>query len=219
MGQKVHPIGYRLGYNRTWLSRWYSKSHYRQWLHEDLAIRREIKQRYYHAGISRIEIERFPGRMRVIIYAARPGLIIGHRGREIERLNRELSVRYQVEVTTRVMEVERPELDAQIVAENIATQLERRVSFRRAMRRAVDSAMRYGAKGIKVRCKGRLAGAEIARAEWYLVGRLPLNTLKADIDYGLAVAKTKYGTIGVKVWIYRGDKTSYLPGVDETESR
>ncbi len=211
MGQKVHPIGFRLGYNRTWLSRWYTKKYYRQWLHEDLAIRREIKHRYYHANISRIEIERYPERMRIIIHAARPGLIIGHRGREVERLNRIISERYGIkEVRVSVIEIERPELDAQIVAENVALQLERRVNFRRAMRRAVDAAIRFGAKGVKIRCKGRLGGAEIARAEWYLVGRLPLNTLKADIDYGFAVAKTKYGTIGVKVWIYKGDKTSYL---------
>ena len=217
MGQKVHPIGFRLGYNRTWLSRWYTKKYYRQWLHEDLAIRREIKSRYYHANISRIEIERYPERMRIIIHAARPGLIIGHRGREVERLNRSISERYGIrEVRVSVIEIERPELDAQIVAENVALQLERRVNFRRAMRRAVDAAIRFGAKGVKIRCKGRLGGAEIARAEWYLVGRLPLNTLKADIDYGFAVAKTKYGTIGVKVWIYKGDKTSYL---EETARR
>jgi small subunit ribosomal protein S3 len=212
LGQKVHPYGFRLGYNRTWLSRWYSKRFYTPWLHQDLAIRREIKQRYYHASISRIEIERYPERMRVIIHAARPGLIIGHRGREVEQLNRSLSERYGIrEVRVSVVEVERPELDAQIAAENIALQLERRVNFRRAMRRAVDAAIRFGAKGVRVRCKGRLAGAEIARAEWYLVGRLPLNTLRADIDYGFAIARTKYGTIGVKVWIYKGDKTGYLP--------
>jgi len=211
LGQKVHPIGFRIGINKTWLSRWYSRQNYRFWLHEDLAIRREIKERYYHAGIAKIEIERFPGRMRIRIHAARPGLIIGHRGREIENMNRTLSARYGLDVHTTVIEIDRPELDAQIVAENVALQLQRRVSFRRAMRRAVDSAIRYGAKGVKIRCKGRLGGAEIARAEWYLVGRLPLNTLKADIDYGFAVARTKYGTIGVKVWIYKGEKTSYLP--------
>ena len=211
MGQKVHPVAMRIGINRSWQSRWYQRLNYKYWFHEDHAIRREIKQKYFHAGISKIEIERFPGRMRVRIHAARPGLIIGHRGREIEGLNRSLSTRYGLEVHTTVIEVERPEMDAQIVAENVALQLQRRVSFRRAMRRAVDSAVRYGAKGVRIRCKGRLAGAEIARAEWYLVGRLPLNTLKADIDYGFAVAKTKYGTIGVKVWIYKGEKTSYLP--------
>lgn len=210
MGQKVHPTAIRIGVNRTWQSRWYQRLQYKYWFHQDRVIRHEIKQRYYHAGISRVEVERFPGRLRIRIIAARPGLIIGHRGREIETLNRTLSARYGLDVHTTVIEIERPELDALVVAENIAMQLQRRVSFRRAMRRAVESAIRFGAKGVRIRCKGRLAGAEIARAEWYLVGRLPLNTLKSDIDYGYAVAKTKYGTIGVKVWIYKGVKTSYL---------
>lgn len=207
MGQKVNPIGLRIGITRTWDSRWFAKGkEFAEAVKEDYEIRRHIKQRLKHAGIPRIEIERAPGRVRIIIHAARPGIVIGKKGAEIERLKQELSrIVGQKEIAIDIQEVRRPELEAQLVAENIAVQLERRVSFRRAMKRAVALALRFGAQGIRVQCKGRLGGAEIARKEWYREGRVPLHTLRADIDYGFAEALTKYGVIGVKVWIFKGE--------------
>ena len=207
MGQKVNPIGLRIGITRTWDSRWFGKGkEFAEAVKEDYEIRRHIKQRLKHAGIPRIEIERAPGRVRIIIHAARPGIVIGKKGAEIERLKQELSrIVGQKEIAIDIQEVRRPELEAQLVAENIAVQLERRVSFRRAMKRAVALALRFGAQGIRVQCKGRLGGAEIARKEWYREGRVPLHTLRADIDYGFAEALTKYGVIGVKVWIFKGE--------------
>ncbi|QJA05734.1 30S ribosomal protein S3 [Thermosulfurimonas marina] len=207
MGQKVNPIGLRIGITRTWDSRWFGKGkEFAEAVKEDYEIRRHIKERLKHAGIPRIEIERAPGRVRIIIHAARPGIVIGKKGAEIERLKQELSrIVGQKEIAIDIQEVRRPELEAQLVAENIAVQLERRVSFRRAMKRAVALALRFGAQGIRVQCKGRLGGAEIARKEWYREGRVPLHTLRADIDYGFAEALTKYGVIGVKVWIFKGE--------------
>ncbi|HLV01980.1 MAG TPA: 30S ribosomal protein S3 [Acidobacteriota bacterium] len=205
MGQKVHPYGFRLGVNRTWKSRWFAKKNYGDLLHEDLEIKKLLKSRFYHAGISSIEIERAANKLTVVVHTSRPGIIIGRKGSEIEKLKTDLQRKTGREVFINIQEVHKPELDAQLVAESIAQQLEKRVAFRRAMRRAVDTALRFGAKGIKVRCAGRLNGAEIARAEWYLHGRLPLHTLRADIDYGFAQAYTTYGVIGVKVWVYKGE--------------
>ncbi len=205
MGQKVHPYGFRLGYNRTWKSRWFATKEYGSLLHEDLAIKRDLKKQFYHSGISSIEIERAANKLTVIIRTSRPGIIIGRKGSEIDKLKGELQARTGREVFINIQEVHKPELDAQLVAESIATQLEKRIAFRRAMRRSVDTSLRFGAKGIRVRCAGRLNGAEIARAEWYLQGQLPLHTLRADIEYGFAQAYTTYGVIGVKVWIYKGD--------------
>lgn len=209
MGQKVHPYGYRLAFNKTWYSRWYAKREYGEYLLQDLQIRGEIKRRYYHAGISSIEIERVANKIRIFIKAVRPVLVIGQKGSLVNEMKKRFEELTDKEVFINVGEVNKPELDAQIVAENVALQLEKRVAFRRAMRRAVESALRMGAMGIKIRCKGRLNGVEIARAEWYLFGRLPLHTLKADIDYGFAEAKTTYGVIGVKVWINKGEKIAY----------
>ena len=205
MGQKVHPYGFRLGYNRTWKSRWFAKKDYGKLLHEDLQIKKTLKQRFAHAGVSEIEIERAANKLTVILRTSRPGIIIGRKGSEIDKLKADLQASTGKEVFINIQEVNKPELDAQLVGESIAQQLVKRVAFRRAMRRAVDTALRFGAKGIKVRCSGRLNGAEIARSEWYLHGRLPLHTLRADIDYGFAQAFTTYGAIGVKVWIYKGD--------------
>ncbi len=205
MGQKVHPYGFRLGVNRTWKSRWFAKKHYGDLLHEDLRIKKMLKRRFYSAGISRIETERAANKLTVIIHTSRPGIIIGRKGSEIEKLKAELQRETGREVFISIQEVNKPELDPQLVAENIAQQLEKRVAFRRAMRRSVDTALRFGAAGIKVCCAGRLNGAEIARTEWYLHGRLPLHTLRADIDYGFAEAYTTYGVVGVKVWVYRGE--------------
>ncbi len=207
MGQKVNPIGLRIGITRTWDSRWVAKpSEFPKFVYEDYLIRRYLKEKYYHAGIPKIEIERAGTNVKIIIHAARPGIVIGKKGAEIEKIKSELKKQFKdrdIEVV--VEEVRRPELEAQLVAENIAQQIEKRVSFRRAMKRAVALVMRYGAQGVKVECSGRLGGAEIARSEWYRVGRVPLSTLRADIDYGFAVAVTKYGTIGVKVWIFKGE--------------
>jgi small subunit ribosomal protein S3 len=207
LGQKVNPIGLRIGITRTWDSRWVAKpSEFSKFVYEDYLIRKYLKGKYYHAGIPKIEIERAGTNVRIIIHAARPGIVIGKKGAEIEKIKSELKKQFKdrdIEVT--VEEVRRPELEAQLVAENIAQQIEKRVSFRRAMKRAVALVMRYGAQGVKVECSGRLGGAEIARSEWYRVGRVPLTTLRADIDYGFAVAVTKYGTIGVKVWIFKGE--------------
>lgn len=205
MGQKVHPYGFRLGYNRTWKSRWFAKKDYGKLLHEDLEIKKSLKQRFFHAGISRIEIERAANKLTIIVHTSRPGIIIGRKGSEIDKLKNDLQAATGREVFINIQEVHKPELDAQLVAESIAQQLVKRVAFRRAMRRAVDTSLRFGAQGVKVRCSGRLNGAEIARSEWYLHGRLPLHTLRADIDYGFAEAFTTYGAIGVKVWIYKGD--------------
>jgi small subunit ribosomal protein S3 len=209
VGHKTHPIGQRIGIIRTWESRWYREKGYAEQLHEDLQIRKYIKDRLYHAGISRIEIERLGEKegqkIRVIIHTARPGIIIGKKGAEVEKLRKDLEQMTGKQVSVDIKEIRKPELDAQLVAENIALQLEKRVAYRRAMKKAVASAMRFGAQGIKVQCAGRLAGAEIARREWYREGRVPLHTFRADIDYGFAEAKTTYGVIGVKVWIYKGD--------------
>lgn len=205
MGQKVHPYGFRLGYNRTWKSRWFATKEYGALLHEDLKIKKNLKGQFYHAGISSIEIERAANKLTVAIRTSRPGIIIGRKGSEIDRLKADLQRATGREVFVNIQEVQNPELDAQLVSESIATQLIKRIAFRRAMRRAVDTAIRFGAKGIKVRCGGRLNGAEIARAEWYLQGQLPLHTLRADIEYGFSEAFTNYGVIGVKVWIYKGD--------------
>ncbi len=220
MGQKTHPYGFRIGFNKGWRSRWFAKGkEYAELIHQDLAIKREIKNRYFHAGISSIEIERVADKMRIIINTARSGIIIGRGGKEIEALRNEIQKITNKEVYIDIQEILKPELDAQLVAEGIALQLEKRVSYRRAMRKAVDSALRMGAKGIKVMCSGRLGGVEIARSEWYLYGQLPLQTLRADIDYGFAEAFTTYGQIGVKVWIYKGDmdKIKFSPSPQTME--
>ena len=206
MGQKTHPYGFRLGYNKPWRSRWYAGKDYAELLHEDVRLRRHLKDRLRSAGISAIDIERAANKLVIRLYTARPGIIIGRKGAEIDKLKAEVQKRTKREVHIDIQEVHRPETDAQLVAESIALQLEKRVAFRRAMRKAVDSALRFGCKGIKVRVAGRLNGAEIARKEWYLQGRLPLQTLRADIDYGTAEAHTTYGVIGVKCWIYQGEK-------------
>lgn len=205
MGQKTYPIGNRLGIIRTWDSRWYARKDYADCLVEDVSIRRAIKGRLYHAGISKVEIERFGEKIRIGVYTARPGIVIGKKGAEAERLRKDMEAFTGKEVSIDIKEVRKPEIDAQLVAENIAMQLEKRVAFRRAMKKAVASSMRFGALGIKVMCSGRLAGAEIARTEWYKDGRIPLHTFRADIDYGFAEARTTYGIIGVKVWLYHGD--------------
>jgi len=205
LGQKTHPIGSRLGIIKTWDSRWFAKKGYTSFLYEDLSIRRLIKDKLFHAGVSKIEIERTGQNVRVIIYAARPGIIIGKKGAEVDKLKKDLEQFTSKQVTIDIKEIGKPEVDAQLVAENIAVQLEKRVAFRKAMKKAVTSALRFGALGVKVACAGRLAGAEIARSGWYREGRVPLHTFRSDIDFGLAEAKTTYGKIGVKVWIYKGD--------------
>jgi len=206
LGQKTHPYGFRLGYNKAWRSRWFANREYADLLHEDVLLRKQLKERLKSAGVDAIEVERAANKLVVRIYTARPGIIIGRKGSEIDKLKNEVQKRTNREVHIDIQEVHRPELDAQLVAESIALQLEKRVAFRRAMRKAVDSALRFGCKGIKVRVAGRLNGAEIARKEWYLQGRLPLQTLRADIEYGTAEAETTYGVIGVKCWIYQGEK-------------
>lgn len=205
MGQKVHPRGFRIGVIEGWDSVWFSKRDYVSFLHEDLALRKFLKARLYHAGISRIEIERAANKAKVNIFTARPGIVIGKKGAEIERLKEDLQKVSKRETFLNIHEVRRPDLDAQLVAENVALQLERRVAFRRAMKEAVGRALRMGAQGIRIQCSGRLGGAEIARREWYREGRVPLHTLRADISYGLAEAKTTYGIIGVKAWVCRGE--------------
>jgi small subunit ribosomal protein S3 len=205
MGQKVHPYGFRLGVNKPWRSRWFTVRDYAKLLVEDVKLKAELKEKLKAAGVSSVEVERPGNKLRLIIRTARPGIVIGRKGAEIEKLKIDLQKRTNRDVFIDILEVNKPELDAQLVAENIALQLEKRVGFRRAMRKAVDSALRFGCKGIKVRVSGRLNGNEIARSEWYLQGRLPLHTLRADIDYGFAEAHTTYGIIGVKTWIYRGD--------------
>jgi len=212
MGQKVNPIGLRLGINRTWNSRWYANSpDYGNLLHEDLQIRDHLQKKLVQAGVSRIIIERPAKKARVTIHAARPGIIIGKKGADIEKLRLELSSMTGSDVTLNIVEIRKPELDAKLVAENIAQQLERRVAFRRAMKRSVQSAMRLGAGGIRINCGGRLGGAEIARMEWYREGRVPLHTLRADVDYGTATAQTTYGACGVKVWVFKGEVLAHDP--------
>jgi small subunit ribosomal protein S3 len=205
MGQKVHPYGFRLGFNKTWRSRWFAKQNYSKLLQEDLELKKTLTDRLKSAGVSLIEVDRPGNKLRVTIRTSRPGIIIGRKGAEIEKLKQDLAKKTKREVFIDIQEVHKPELDAQLVSESIALQLEKRVAFRRAMRKAVDSALRFGCKGIKVRVSGRLNGAEIARSEWYLQGQLPLHTLRADIDYGFTEAHTTYGVIGIKAWVYRGE--------------
>ena len=205
MGQKVHPVGLRLGIIKSWDSKWFAKKEYAKLVQEDARIREFLKEKLYHAGISQIEIARAADRARIRIHTARPGIVIGKKGSEIEALKRQLEQMVRREILIDIQEVRKPEMDATLVAENIALQLTRRVAFRRAMKKAVSSALKFGAKGVRVACAGRLGGAEMARREWYREGRVPLHTLRADIDYGTAVAKTTYGIIGVKVWIFKGE--------------
>ena len=215
MGQKVNPIGLRLGINRTWDSRWYADDDYANLLHEDLRLRDYLFKRLSQAGISRVVIERPAKRARVTIHTARPGVVIGKKGTDIEQLRQDLSKMIGNEVALNIVEVRKPEIEAKLVAENISQQLERRVAFRRAMKRAVQSAMRLGALGIRINCSGRLGGAEIARTEWYREGRVPLHTLRADVDYGTATAHTTYGTCGVKVWVFKGEIMEHDPAAQE----
>ncbi|MCE5194589.1 MAG: 30S ribosomal protein S3 [Nitrospiraceae bacterium] len=205
MGQKAHPIGNRIGITRTWDSRWYLKKGYADQLVEDITIRKIIKQKLFHAGVARLEIERAGQKIRLIIHTARPGIIIGKKGAEVEKLRKEIEVMSGKQVSIDIKEIRKPEVDSQLVSENIALQLEKRIAFRRAMKKAVMSARRFGAQGIKVQCSGRLGGSEIARTEWYREGRVPLHTFRADIDYGFSEALTTYGKIGIKVWIYNGE--------------
>ncbi len=209
MGQKVNPIGFRLGIIKTWDSKWYAKADYAKLLHEDLKLKAFLKKRLYSSGVSKIEIERAANKAKINIYTARPGLIIGKKGSEVETLKKELAKLTSNEIYLNIQEVRKPELDAQLVAENVALQLERRIAFRRAMKKSVTSSLKFGAKGIRITCSGRLGGAEMSRTEWYREGRVPLHTLRADIDYGFAEAKTTYGLIGVKVLIFKGE---ILPG-------
>jgi small subunit ribosomal protein S3 len=212
MGQKVHPIGYRLGFTKTWNSRWYAEKDYARLLHEDLLIRGMVKDKLSHAGVSRVEIERSGNQAKVNIYTARPGIIIGRKGAEVDKLKAGLEAKTGRQVYINIKEIRRPEIDAQLLAENVALQLAKRVAFRRAMKKSVQAALRLGAQGIKITCRGRLGGSEIARREWYREGRVPLHTLRADIDYGLAESHTTFGRIGVKVWIYKGE---VLPGMNQ----
>ncbi len=205
MGQKVNPIGLRLGINKSWSSKWFAEKKYGDLVHQDIKLRKFLKKKFYHAGISKIEIERAADKAKVNIHAARPGIIIGKKGSEIEKLKKDLDGMTGGETIINIMEVRKPEIDAQLVAENVALQLERRIAFRRAMKKSVTSALKFGAKGIRITCSGRLGGAEMSRTEWYREGKVPLHTLRADIDYGFAEARTTYGAIGVKVLIYHGD--------------
>src|SRR5438552_15854814 len=218
MGQKTNPVGYRLGYNRTWSSRWYAVKDFAKLLHADIQIRKTVKEKLYHAGVSKVEIERSGDQTRVIIHTARPGIIIGRKGAEVDKLKATLEKQYGSQVYITVKEIKKPELDAQLVSENIAVQLEKRVAFRRAMKRSVAAALRLGAQGIRVTCAGRLGGAEIARTEWYREGRVPLHTLRADVDYGTATAVTAYGTNGVKVWIFKGEILEHDPMAQDKRS-
>jgi len=218
LGHKVNPIGLRLGIVKTWDSRWYAEKEYSKFLQEDILIRRYIKRKLYHAGISKVEIERTGNRAKITIRAARPGIIIGQKGVEIDKLQKEIQKMTQREISINIQEVRRVETDAQLVAENVALQLERRVAFRRAMKKSVTASLKFGAQGIKVACSGRLGGAEIARSEWYREGRVPLHTLRADIDYGFSEARTTYGAIGIKVWVYKGDVLPDVRGRKETTS-
>ena len=220
MGQKVNPIGLRVGINRTWDSRWYAnKREYGALLHEDIRIRRFLQKRLHQAGVSRIVIERPAKKARVTISTARPGLVIGKKGADIEKLRQALSQMTGSDVHLNIVEIRKPEIDAKLVAENICNQLERRIAFRRAMKRAVQSAMRLGALGIRINCGGRLGGAEIARTEWYREGRVPLHTLRADIDYGEATAFTAYGTCGVKVWVFKGEIMEHDPMAQDNRNQ
>lgn len=205
MGHKVHPYGFRLGYNKNWKSRWFSDKKYAEYVFEDSTLRKYVKDKLFHAGISKIEIERAADKIRLILFTARPGIVIGRKGAEIEKLRAELKGKFGREFVIEVNEIRRPETDAQLVAESIAQQLERRVAFRRAIKKTLGMAQKFGAQGIKVQCGGRLGGAEIARTEWAREGRVPLHTLRADIDYGVALAKTTYGVIGIKVWVFKGE--------------
>jgi small subunit ribosomal protein S3 len=211
MGQKVHPIGFRLGFNKTWRSRWYAERDYSNLLHEDLVLKKDLKKRFSHAGVAKVEVERAASKLKITIFTSRPGIIIGRKGAEVDKLKQEIQKKTGKEVFINIQEILKPELDAQLVAESVAMQLEKRIAFRRAMRKAVDAALRFGAKGIKVRVSGRLNGAEIARSEWYLHGQLPLHTLRADIDYGLHEARTSFGAIGVKCWIFKGEQDALKP--------
>jgi small subunit ribosomal protein S3 len=211
MGQKVHPIGFRLGFNKTWRSRWFAQKDYADLLHEDIKLKAELKKRFAHAGVARVDVERAANKLKVSIFTSRPGIIIGRKGQEVDKLKQEIQKRTGKEVFINIQEILKPELDAQLVSESVALQLEKRIAFRRAMRKAVDAALRFGAKGIKVRVSGRLNGAEIARSEWYLHGQLPLHTLRADIDYGFSEARTNFGQIGVKCWIYKGEQDAPRP--------
>lgn len=211
MGQKINPVGLRVGINRTWDSRWYADKNYAELLHKDVAMRAYLQDKLQAAGISRVVIERPAGRARVTIHTARPGVVIGRKGQDIEKLRRDLSTRFGGDIALNIIEIRKPELDAKLVAENIAQQLERRVAFRRAMKRAVQNAMRMGAEGIRINCGGRLGGAEIARVEWYREGRVPLHTLRANIDYAEYEALTAYGIIGIKVWIFKGEILGHDP--------
>ena len=205
MGQKVHPIGFRLGYSATWSSLWFSAKDYAKLLHEDIKVRKAVKERFFQAGVSGVEIERSGNQIKVTIATGRPGIIIGRKGAEVDKVKADLELMTKKTVYINIKEIKRPEMDAQLVSESIALQLEKRIAYRRAMKKAVASAIRMGALGIKVRCAGRLAGSEIARKEWYREGRVPLHTLRAKINYGTAEAATTMGKIGVKVWIYQGD--------------
>jgi small subunit ribosomal protein S3 len=211
MGQKVNPVGLRLGINRTWDSRWYANADFADLLHEDIRLRAYLKKRLGQAGVSKIVIERPAKNARITIHTARPGVVIGKKGADIERLRVELAKMTSSEVHINIVEIRKPEIDAQLIAENIAQQLERRIGFRRAMKRAVQSAMRLGAQGIRINCGGRLGGAEIARTEWYREGRVPLHTLRADVDYGITTARTTYGSCGVKVWVFKGEIMEHDP--------
>src|SRR5690242_12812231 len=211
MGQKINPIGLRLGINRTWDSRWFATDDYSKLLHEDLVLRKYLTSRLQQAGVARVVSERAGKKARITIHTARPGVVIGKKGADIEKLRGDLAKMTGGEVNLNIVEIRKPEIDAKLVAENIAQQLERRVAFRRAMKRAVQSAMRLGAQGIRINCGGRLGGAEIARTEWYREGRVPLHTLRADIDFGEATAKTTYGTCGVKVWVFKGEIMAHDP--------
>ncbi|GAB4172180.1 MAG: 30S ribosomal protein S3 [Thalassobaculales bacterium] len=211
MGQKVNPIGLRVGINRTWDSRWFADRNYGRLLHEDLRLRRYLHERLQQAGVSRVVVERMAKRARITIHTARPGVVIGKKGSDIDKLKNDLQKMTGNDVHLNIVEIRKPEIDARLVAEGIAQQLERRVAFRRAMKRAVQSAMRLGAQGIRINCGGRLGGAEIARMEWYREGRVPLHTLRADVDFGVATAKTTYGTCGVKVWVFKGEILAHDP--------
>ncbi|HXK11883.1 MAG TPA: 30S ribosomal protein S3 [Vicinamibacteria bacterium] len=211
MGQKVHPTGFRLGYIKTWRSRWYAEKEYAALLHEDLALKKDLKKRFGHAGVSRVEVERAANKLKITIHTSRPGIIIGRKGQEVDKLKQEVQKRTGKEVFINIQEILKPELDAQLVSESVALQLEKRIAFRRAMRKAVDAALRFGARGIKIRVSGRLNGAEIARSEWYLHGQLPLHTLRADVDFGFHEAHTTFGQIGVKTWIFRGETEAARP--------
>lgn len=205
MGQKVHPTGFRLGVIRTWSSRWYEEKNYARWLHEDIKIRDHVKKALGHAGISHVDIERAANKVKVNVHTARPGIVIGKRGSGVEQVKKELQALTKSDVYLNIVEVRKAETDAQLVAENIATQLERRIAFRRAMKKALSTCTKFGAKGVRIACSGRLGGSDMGRYEWYHAGRVPLHTLRADIQYGFSEAKTKQGRIGVKVWIFKGE--------------